>query len=331
MSRVGADWAARYEAICAGGALGLVHQFATHNVTVDGSLGRIYGRDDWIAALADERAGLSSDGTVPSGAWLGAPAPRQAVVLELDWKVTHAHAAPLFGPGTQRSAVLASTLVGLTEGERVYRAWRFADYAAVAETLGVALDGCARALTTGAPGRGGIPWEFGEVHLGLGQTAPPPSAPPPPGLAPPAAEPCLQLQRAWNLRRPELVASLYCEDATVLDGAKVIDRDSPRHPWARILAACPQAVLFFEYAATSPDDARVALVWRWVGNHSRAGLGPPCQRRLHARGVSTLHLRDGRIGVERVVFDELGFRKDALLRMPRAETRLPVRAEEGGS
>ncbi len=316
MSPGASDWAARCTETCAGGAVGLVHQWATHHVTVDTSLGRIYGRDDWVAALSEERAGLSSDSILRAESWLGVSEPGRALVLELDWRVVHAGPSPLFGPATDRGAVLSSTLVGLLEGERVYRIWRSVDLAAAAGSLGVDLDDRVRTLADSAPPRGGIPWEFGEVHAGLAQTAPPSSVASPPGLSAHGAEPCLRLQVAWNQRRPDLVAPLYSPAAMILNGTETIDHGSPRHPWARILAACPQAVLFYEHAATASggEETTVAVVWRWVGTHSGEALGPPCQRRLHAKGISTFRLREGRIASERVVFDELGLRKDARLR-----------------
>ena len=237
-------------------------------------------------------------------------------MLELDWAVTHSGASSIFGPATGRSAVLSSTMVGLVEAERIHRAWRFVDYASAGAALGVDLDERALALARKTSRRGGIPWEFGEVRAGLAQTAPTALAPPPPGLAQECAPPCLQLQAAWNARRFDRLTSLYAADATVLSGADTIGPGSPLHPWALILSACPHAVLFFERAVTRLEegDARVALVWRWVGVHSGETYGPPCGRRLHARGASVLRVRDGRIASERIVFDALGFRRDAALR-----------------
>jgi hypothetical protein len=320
----GTEWAARYQAICAQGAAGLLHEHATHHVAVDTSLGRIYGRDDWVAALVAERAGLTDGAAAGAQAWVGTSVPGRAVVVEMDWDAAHVADSPLFGAATGRRTVLASTLVGLVEGDRVYRAWRFVDHAAAARALDVDLDERARALVAGAPRRGGIPWEFGEVRGGLGQTAPPAETPPPPGLAPEHAAGCGSWLTAWNQRRFDLAAAMYRPGATILDGAEAIPVGSPRHPWALAVAACPHAVLFVEHAVTGeigPGEARVALVWRWVGAHTGVGLGPPCNHRLHLRGASVLHLRQGRIARERVVFDQLGARRDALLRAMSDEPR----------
>ncbi len=317
ISPADADWAARYEAMCAGGGIGLVHQYFIHNVAIETSLRRLYGRDDWAAALVEEGTGLVGEGVVRTGAWVGASAPGRAIVVELDWKVAHTGSSPIFGPATGRSAVLSSTMIGLLEGERVHRAWRVVDYAAAARELGVDIDNRARTLAKGAPKRGGIPWEFGEVRTGLGQTAPPASVPAPPGLAPECVALCTQFQAAWNQRRFDLLPSFYDTNATILSGAEAIDVASLRHPWALIVGACPDAVLFFERAVTcllGSQDRRVALVWRWVGGHSGQGLGTPSGRRLHVRGLTVLHLHDGRVMSERVVCDGLGIRRDAVLR-----------------
>jgi hypothetical protein len=315
-----ADWAARAGAISADGAVGLVHGHATHHVAVETSLGRIYGRDDWVAALVAERAGLAGRETPHSVAWVGTSTPGRAVVIEMDWPVSHVELSPTFGPPMGGSAVLSSTMIGLVEGDRIHRAWRFVDHASACRSLGIDLDARATRLAAGAPRRGGVPWEFGEVRPGLGQTAPPTTVPPPPGLSAALAAPCTALQAAWNARRFDVVTSLYATGATSVSGSEPVEPGSARHPWARILAACPSAVLFLEQAVCDTDsgsagDSRVALLWRWIGAHAGSGLGPPCGHRLHVRGITVLHLREALITRERVMWDELGVRRDALVRM----------------
>lgn len=310
-------WRSRYKTICADGGSGLLHDHATHHVSVETSLGRIYGRDDWVAALVTEAAGLAGGQTEDARGWIGTSGSAHAVVLELDWAVDHTGESPLFGRATGRKAILSSTMIGLVEGDRVYRAWRFVDHAAAGRTVGVDIEALATTLAARAPRRGGIPWEFGEVRPALGQMAPPASAPPPPGLDPRHAAPCLSWQAAWNQRRFDRLRSCYADGATLFSGAESIDVGSPRHPWRRIVEACPHAVLFLERAATSIGERggeRVALLWRWIGTHTGSSLGPACDRRLHVRGVSVLAVVKGRIVSERVVFDELGVRRDAILR-----------------
>lgn len=317
------DWAGRYAGICSGAAIGLVHDHATHHVTVETSLGRIYGRDDWAAALLGETTGLRArDGAGPT-AWVGRSGSAEAVVVELDQAVSHAGESPWLGPATGGDATISSTMVGLINDDRVYRAWRFVDHAAAARALGVDLDDRARALTAGAPSRGGIPWELGEVRVGLGQLAPG-THPPPPGLDPTLETPCLDLQAAWNQRRFDRLDARYANRAAVHDGMRPIEVVPHGHPWRRVLGACPDAVLFFERAVSGTaidGETKVALLWRWAGTHTGVGFGAPCGRRLHVRGLTVLHLREGRVTRERLVFDELGARRDALLRAPTHETR----------
>jgi hypothetical protein len=316
-TRDGVTWAWRYKTICADGGSGLLHDHATHNVSVETSLGRIYGRDDWAAALVTEAAGLTSEQTQGARGWIGTCGSEVAVVLELDWAVAHTGDSPLFGRATGRKALLSSTMIGLVEDDRVHRAWRFVDHAAAGRAVGVDLEALAAAVAARAPRRGGIPWEFGEVRPALGQLAPPLAAPPPPGLDPRQADPYLTWQAAWNQRRFDRLGSCYADHATVLSGAESIGVGSPRHPWRRIVEACPHAVLFLERAVASlaeGGDERVALLWRWIGTQAGSGLGPSCGRRLHVRGVSVLAVRHGHIVNERVVFDELGVRRDAILR-----------------
>jgi predicted ester cyclase len=317
------DWAGRYAAMCSGAAIGLVHDHATHHVTVETSLGRIYGRDDWATALLGETSGLEARESAGATAWIGRCGSADAVVLEVDQAVTHAGESPWLGPATGRDAVLSSTIIGLINDDRVYRAWRFVDHAAAARALGVDLDDRASALAAGMPGRGGIPWQFGEVRVGLGQLAPG-ASPPPPGLDAALATPCLDLQTAWNQRRFDLLDPRYTDGAALLDGPRRFESVAHEHPWRRVLDACPDGALFFERAvsgAAIDGETKVALLWRWVGTHTGVGFGAPCGRRLHVRGLTLLHVREGRITRERVVFDELGARRDALLRVRADETR----------
>lgn len=323
-TQAGPDWAARYAGMCGGEAIGLVHDHATHHVSVETSLGRIYGREDWAAALARDAAGLKAGPGARVTAWTGASRGTPAVVVELDLPVAHDGDSPLYGPATGRQAIVARTLVGLVHDDRIYRAWQVVDHASAMRELGADIGARARDLAATAPGRGGIPWEFGEVRAALGQVAPPEVADPPPGLEGAAADVCARWVAAWNQRRLDRLATIYEPDATVIDGARTIDEGVSRHPWRRVLDACPTAVLFLERAVASgaaPGDDRLALLWRWIGPQTGTALGPPCGRRLHVRGLSVLHLRSGRIARERVVLDELGVRRDAALRAPAAETR----------
>ena len=310
-----ADWVERYEAVCAGGAVGLLQQMMTHNVTVETSLGRVYGRADLTATLAGEQAGLRVTGVTGTGAFCGRADSRSAIVVSLDLAVDHIGASAIFGAPTGGSATLSSTLFGLVHGTRVYHAWRVVDYAAAARGLG--LDPAVRAgsLAADAPKRGGIPWEFGEVRAGRAQAAPAHSDPLPSGLSAGTAR-VVALQSAWNLRRPDLVSALYAAPHAASGGTSSAS-PGPDHPWSQVVRACPDAVLFLEDTAESVregDASSVGVVWRWVGTHSGVGYGAPTGRRIHARGLSVLQVSGAGIVKERVVLDQLGVLRDLTIR-----------------
>lgn len=308
------DWSDRYLAASGSGAVGLLHDLLTHHVAWDTSLGRVYGRDDAIARVAWEHRGLRLCGIDDVDVFCGTCDGQSAIALGANVQVEHVGDSPLYGPPTGRSATLSSRVVGLMRANRVYRGWRFVDYGSTARALGVDLASRAVTLAAGAAKRGGIPWEFGEVRPGLGQTAPPDADDSPMALPADVARALLALRAAWNRRRPGL-------GAPQLQGA--IDLLDPSHAWSRIVDACPDAVLFFERTVDSPpegDERRVAVVWRWVGTHTGAGFGPPSGRRVHARGASVMRLRGASITEERAVFDELGVLRD-----------LAIRAHENGA
>jgi len=233
-----------------------------------------------------------------------------AVVSTLECDVDHVSTSPIFGPATDRAGTLTSVFVGTWHEGRVFRAWRVADCGALALSLGLDPAALARGLTVNSPGRGGIPWAFGEVRAAHGQLAPPATPAPLPGLPAGPAHAIATLQAAWNLRRPDLVLDAYAGDAR--DGAIRGD-----HPWRRVLTACSDGVLFVEHCVAGeggdPDEC-LAVAWRWVGTHDGAGFGEPTGHRLHFRGMSVMTVRQTRITSECIVCDALGTYCDIALR-----------------
>ncbi|MEO5897531.1 MAG: ester cyclase [Vicinamibacterales bacterium] len=312
MSGVSIDrWLELWPAVHSG-AFGLLYDHSSHNVLVDTSHGSISARHEWVASLMSESTGFTRDGAVDRvgcGADMGSLGTAVFVATGIDARNLGESA---FGPATGRSVSISTATLALVNDDRIYRAWRFVDRAALVEALGLHPADVAASLAAGAPSRGGVPWEYGEVRAGLGQSAPAESGEPTIGLPFGLQAWSDGVRTQWNARRLSRVNPLYMEDAKVAAGFQPLRplEQFTDHPWWSLLTAMPDAVLFFERGCASDEpggNQRVAVLWRWVGRHTGPGLGvPPSGHRLHLRGVTYLELRQGGIVLERVFTDRIG-------------------------
>ena len=259
-----------------------------------------------MSALGRESAGFAGFKVTQSTAWsMTMGSLGSAVSVEIAMEAVN-EGESLYGPATQKIAHLSLASLAMVAKDRMYRVWTVVDHAAVARELGASLPALARDLAGHDPGRGGVPWEFGEVRANLAQLAPPRSYPPVPGLPSGLAAWNERLIALWNDRRLDELGALYHADA---EGSPPAD-----HPWCQLLTAFPDAVLFVERACVSDEEGarvRVALLWRWIGRHTGLGIGvPPSGYRLHLRGLTHFDLDGGRVVRERVFHDTLGVLED---------------------
>ncbi len=117
-----------------------------------------------------------------------------------------------------------------------------------------------------------------------------------------------QLVAAWNTRDPVRVAECYTEDCYGLDVA-IARPQIGRLGIQRMFEAYYQA---FPDLEIRPDDIvvdgeRVALFWTAYATHQGPILNiPPSGRRVTARGVNRLVLRDGKVHETLTIWDVAG-------------------------
>ncbi len=117
-----------------------------------------------------------------------------------------------------------------------------------------------------------------------------------------------QLVAAWNTRDPARVAECYTEDCYGLDVA-IARPQIGRLGIQRMFEAYYQA---FPDLEIRPDDIvvdgeRVALFWTAYATHQGPILNiPPSGRRVTARGVNRLVLRDGKVHETLTIWDVAG-------------------------
>ncbi|MFQ3662499.1 MAG: ester cyclase [Chloroflexaceae bacterium] len=121
-----------------------------------------------------------------------------------------------------------------------------------------------------------------------------------------------QLVAAWNSHDPVRVAERYTEDCYGLDVAIALPQIG-RSGVQRMFEAYYQA---FPDLEIRPDDIvvdgeRVALFWTAYATHQGPILNiPPSGRRVTARGVNRLVLRDGRVHETLTIWDVAGMLRD---------------------
>lgn len=117
-----------------------------------------------------------------------------------------------------------------------------------------------------------------------------------------------QLVAAWNAHDPVRVAEWYTEDCYGLDVA-IAQPQIGRAGVQRMFEAYYQA---FPDLEIRPDDImvdgeRVALFWTAYATHRGPILNiPPSGRRVTARGVNRLVLRDGKVHESLTIWDVAG-------------------------
>ncbi len=117
-----------------------------------------------------------------------------------------------------------------------------------------------------------------------------------------------QLVAAWNSHDPARVAEWYTEDCYGLDVA-IAQPQIGRPGVQRMFEAYYQA---FPDLEIRPDDIvvdgeRVALFWTAYATHRGPILNiPPSGRRVTARGVNRLVLRDGKVHESLTIWDVAG-------------------------
>ncbi len=228
------------------GNVGALHHSVIHNVRIRAGIAEIYGREDWVQ-LETARNAVSGSQTVETPRMVTASLGRSSSLVAAEWRL-----------GLESNAPRAACLCIVKAG-RIVREWQVTDQAGH--------------LSTGrqqrAPGRFGIPWEYGEMRAGLGQTAPGDSAA---GIAPAgiATHPAvLYWHRLWNRREGDTQG---------------------------LLAGFAEPVMFCERLVAPPSGDVVALQWRLVERHVADAWGVPASGlRLEMPGLSFIRLDGARI------------------------------------
>lgn len=118
----------------------------------------------------------------------------------------------------------------------------------------------------------------------------------------------IELVELWNTHDPERIAARYSDDCRVLDVAiaqPLIGRDAVQRMFAAYYQAFPDLRLILDDIIVEGD--RVALFWTAQGTHQGTILHIPASgRRVSAKGVNRLVLRDGLVCETTTIWDVAG-------------------------
>ncbi len=257
----------------------------------------------------DEREVLQQQVLGPTAA-AGALASRSSVAAR------HSSAS-VFGPASGAAVELCSLALHLHSGGRIYREYRIVDRLLLAQQLAVDPQHLARRQVAAGSA---VYWSLGEVNTGLGQLPPPPTAVGVEQLPQPCRRPAQLLHQIWNLRQLQLLPQLYSDDTIYHGpgGSRQQGVPAVRQACLKLLAAMPDAALFFQHAAAGEVEAdgsrSMALLWRLLGTHRGPGFTPaPSAARLHVQGISQLRLRGDKVVEEWTLYDEIAVLRDIFL------------------
>lgn len=119
------------------------------------------------------------------------------------------------------------------------------------------------------------------------------------------------LHAVWNWRLLDYVDAFYAPDVVVHGpiGRVLYGSESYVRFLLELLALIPDARLSLEHVCSNPlagGGRRVALRWTLAGTHMGGGRwGPPSGRPVALLGASHMHVVDGRVRAEWILFDEL--------------------------
>lgn len=99
----------------------------------------------------------------------------------------------------------------------------------------------------------------------------------------------------WNERRPDVIYNLFAQDSIGhMEGAEVVGPDQFREYYSELTTIFPDLRITVEEIISQGQT--VAVRWTVNATHQGRGLGlEPTNRKVSFRGMTWMHLRDGKI------------------------------------
>ena len=291
--------------------IGLIYSHYTHNCVVYGPLEAVYSREEivqsTIARIAEmpDRRGMATDVI-----WRGNDVDGFYTSHLVTGSGRHTEPGALGAP-TQRRFVTRTVADCMIFENRIYREWVVRDNMGLYIQLGLDTQAFAANAARSMFERGLTMVGLGENQRALGQTTPSEAADTSIAHSDTEATVLGWLHQIWNRRMFGKIRDVYARHCQwhgprlqELYGQAAVTTQS-----IRLLAMMPDAILIPQHICSVPCEEggeKVAVRWIMDGHHLGHGtLGSPTGQRICVLGFSHLHIVDGHIVDEWVVYDEM--------------------------
>ncbi len=291
--------------------VGLIYTHYTHNCVLYGSLGTMYDRESIVRETIQRIVEMPD---------------RRGMATEVIWRgndvdgfytshMTHGTGRHtefgMFGKPTGRSFVTRTIVDCMIVNNRIYREWLARDNMAQLVQLGLDPHDYASRLARAKFEKGETVLEVSENRRLLGQYPPETEADLSIAHTDTEAEVLRWLHHIYNKRMFGKVHQIYAPNVQwhgplmrELYGVGAVLQQT-----MRLVALIPDGAFIPQHICSNPSEEggeKVAIRWIFDGHHFGYGsLGAPTGNKLVVMGFTHLHIKDGKIVDEWVVYDEL--------------------------
>lgn len=291
--------------------VGLIYTHYTHNAAIYYPLGAVYSREDIVRdtiqrlAAFPERRGMATQVI-----WRGDDVNGFYTSHLVTGSGRHTQPGP-FGPPTGRSFVSRTIADCMIYENRIYREWIVSDTMALVRQLGLDAHAIAEARAREMLAAGHAVVDIGENRRLLGQYPPETGADVSIAHTESEAE-CLRwLHEVYNKRMLGTIKDVYAPTVQ-WHGPLMKELYGPAavlHQTLALIAAIPDCAYTPQYICSVPSEEggeKIAVRWVMEGHHLGYGmLGAPTGHRVFVLGITHLHVVNGKIIDEWIVYDEL--------------------------
>ncbi|MEZ4632898.1 MAG: ester cyclase [Deinococcales bacterium] len=286
------------------GDMGYIYDSYQHNCTLHTAYGLSHGIEEVISGSIAFLAGFP-DRRLMAEDVIWCPFDRGFLSSHLIYNSASNLGYSAWGPPTGRRVRFMAIADCAAANNRIYEEWLVRDTGAIIRQLGLNIFEVAKGVATGFKRE----YVQGESERLRGQL-------PPEAFEIKNAEDPLDVARAiyqniWNRRHFNQLKDFYQPSVEVHlpNDATIYSLKDYQAYILGLIGMFPDFSLSLENLHANPDPQggyRIAVRWRFRGNHRHNGwYGPPSGKRVNVLGITHLHLRDGKIWKEYMVFDEL--------------------------
>ena len=290
--------------------VGLIYSHYTHNCVLYGTFGTLYSREDVVhdtilrVVEMPDRRGMATQviwrGNDVDGFYTSHLVTGVGRNMEPGW----------FGPPTYRKFASRTVADCMILENKIYREWVCRDNMTLALQFGVDTHAFALKHARVKLQQGSTPQDLGENMRLFGQGQPEEADL---SLAHTDTEAWVLgwMHDVWNKRMYGAIRDVYASNVQYhgVRMTELVGVHAVMNQTLRLAGLLPDAKLIPQHICSNPTDEggeRVAVRWVMEGHHLGPGaLGDPTGQRVLVMGFTHLHIVDGKVRDEWVIYDEL--------------------------